>query len=304
MKLLFSLVPKSIKDKLRDRIYAVAYAAGDEAAAKRNEEAARVHNATLEPVRLRSEEVGATLQQWASICEHEGGWPPPPPAHLQVRVVGSLSPGFIESGYLVCNDLRAVLKGAGKDLSDFPKILDYGCGCGRVIRAMKSLLPSADLYGTDIDGEAIEWLAANYSRFGTFAVAPHLPPLPYPDRTFDFVAGLSVFTHLPEDMQFSWLAELQRITKPGANLILSTHGETHYGKFPPELLEVMKTKGFYYSDFGFNYGKSISLPDFYQTSFHTHDYIRREWGKYFEVLDIQPLRLQKHQDTVLLRKRT
>ena len=51
----------------------------------------------------------------------------------------------------------------------------------------------------------------------------------------------------------------------------------------------MRTKGFYYSDFGFNYGKSISLPDFYQTSFHTHDYIRREWGKHFDVLDIQPL---------------
>jgi len=300
MKRLSSYTPKSIKQDWKERIRALARSAAEETAGLRSAEVARgVHESLVRQL----EETNATLEQWAAIWRHEGGWPPPPPKHLQVRVVGGYVSGFIESGYSICQDLGAALEPAGKRLADFSTILDFGCGCGRVIRALKALLPAADLYGTDIDAEAIAWLTANYRTFGTFAVAPHLPPLPYEDGMFDLVAGLSVFTHLPEEMQFSWLSELRRITRPGGHLILSTHGEIHYGKFPPELLEIMRTRGFYYSDFGFNYGKSISLPDFYQTSFHTHDYIRREWGKFFDVLDIQPVRLQQHQDTVLLRHR-
>jgi hypothetical protein len=43
------------------------------------------------------------------------------------------------------------------------------------------------------------------------------------------------------------------------------------------------------------------LPDFYQTAFHSHEYIKREWGKYFDVLSIQTRGMSEHQDTVLLR---
>ncbi len=64
----------------------------------------------------------------------------------------------------------------------------------------------------------------------------------------------------------------------------------------------MNTKGFYYCEPGFNYGKSISLPDFYQTAFHSHAYIHREWGKYFNVIHIQALGIDNHQDTVLMQK--
>jgi len=298
MKRLSSYTPRAIKQDWKERIRALARTAAEETATRRSAEVTR---SLLEPLVRQVEETNATLEQWAAIWRHEGALPPPPPKHLQVRVVGAYVPGFIESGYSICQDLGAALTPAGKRLADFPTILDFGCGCGRVIRALKSLLPTANLHGTDIDPEAIGWLTANYGRFGAFAVAPHQPPLPYADRTFDFVAGLSVFTHLPEDMQFAWLRELRRITKPGGYLVLTTHGETHYGKFPEEPLAIMKEKGFYYSDFGFNYGKSINLPDFYQTSFHSHDYIRREWGKHFEILHIEPLALQQHQDTVLLR---
>jgi len=42
-----------------------------------------------------------------------------------------------------------------------------------------------------------------------------MPPMSYEDNMFDFVYSISIFTHLPEDMQFAWLQELQRITKPG-----------------------------------------------------------------------------------------
>jgi hypothetical protein len=82
---------------------------------------------------------------------------------------------------------------------------------------------------------------------------------------------------------------------------MTTSGEKNYVNLPPDLRRQVEEKGIFYLDGG--YGQSISLPAFYQNTFHTLDYIRREWAKYFDILDMQPARLQQHQDTVLMRRR-
>jgi SAM-dependent methyltransferase len=243
----------------------------------------------------------AAVAQLEAILRHDGTVPPPP-KHMQVRVVGGYVPGFIESGFSICDDLNAVLSVAGKSLADFETILDWGCGCGRATRALKTLYPAKRVYGTDIDPEAIGWLQRVYApRYGEFRLAPHTPPLPFDDGFFDFVAGLSVLTHLPEDMQFAWLEELRRITRPGGHLILSTSGERNYSQLADWARRQVEEKGFLYLDL--DYGQSISLPAFYQNAFHSLDYVRREWSRYFDVLDTQPARLQSYQDTVLLRRK-
>lgn len=73
-------------------------------------------------------------------------------------------------------------------------------------------------------------------------------------------------------------------------------------KMPPNSLiaNELQTKGFYFLVQG--YGKSINLPDFYETAYHSDDYIRREWSKYFEVVEIRTLGAVNRQDSVLLRK--
>lgn len=250
------------------------------------------------------EDLEVSFRQLSSILRYESKTPLPPPKHLQVRVVGNYSPNFIESGFTsIGPTLNRVLKPTGKELKDFHSVLDFGCGCGRAIRALATLYPSCDLYGTDIDGEAVEWLNTHYEMYAKFTVAPPAPPTSFEDQKFDLIFGISVFTHLPEDLQFQWLKELARLTKPSGYVILTTHGENHYIRLNAEGIGVMKEKGFFYTDFGSNYGKSIQLPDFYQTAFHSHDYIQREWSQYFEVIDIQPLGIDNRQDTILLRKR-
>jgi len=255
----------------------------------------------LEATRAQLADLEIALAQVRYLVRREGKTLPIPPKHLQVRVVGSYQPGFLESGFSICRDLERILSPAGRKLSDFTRLLDWGCGSGRVIRAMRALLPSAELFGTDIDPEAIAWLQENCAPIADFRVAPHRPPMSYPNSSFDFVLGLSVFTHLPEDMQFEWLSELSRIAAPGALLVLTTSGEKNYRNLDDATRRILDEKGFFYADL-VNYGRSISLPDFYQNTFHSLDYIRREWSKYFEIVDLQPAGMQAHQDAILLRK--
>ncbi len=288
IKVLKKIVPQSIKDELNRHIA---------------EQCAALDAAKGQPPHPPKDDAEIALQQVLSILRHESGHPPPPPKHLQQRVVGGYPPDFIESGFKsIYPKLNRVLQPTGKELKSFHSILDFGCGCGRATRALATLLPESKLYGADIDGEAIEWVSRHYAKFAEFAVVPHLPPTSYEAQQFDLVFGISVFTHLPEDMQFQWLKELSRITKPHGYLILTTHGEQHYKDLDAEIVEIMTQKGFYYSDFGWNYGESISLPDFYQTAFHSHAYIQREWSNYFEVIDVQALGMN-HQDTILLQNR-
>jgi SAM-dependent methyltransferase len=49
-------------------------------------------------------------------------------------------------------------------------------------------------------------------------------PLPYRDGQFDFVYGLSVFTHLSFDLQLRRAAEIHRILEPGGVALLTFHG--------------------------------------------------------------------------------
>jgi SAM-dependent methyltransferase len=222
---------------------------------------------------------------------------PPPPRHLQERVVGVHSPDFIASGERTCETFAALLGKIGVQLNSFRQVLDFGCGCGRVIRAMKRHIPEGTLHGADIDAEAISWLQQNYNRFAQFQCLPHRPPSAFADDSFDFIYGISVFTHLPEDMQFEWLAELNRIASPGAVILLTTHGQKHWSQLIGAEGEQMRKQGFLYRDAGATSG----LPGFYKNSYHSHGYIEQNWSRFLQIDSIIELGLENHQDVVLAR---
>jgi SAM-dependent methyltransferase len=263
----------------------------------------RAEMANLVPPDLqgRVKDLETELHQVEGILEQELSLLPLPPKHLQRRVSFGYDADFVWTGHHTYRYLNGLLRTIDKQLSDFHTILDFGCGCGRMIRALRQRLPAQELFGTDIDGEAIAWLRENYASVGDFQVNPHLPPSLYADNTFDFIFSISIFTHLPEDMQLAWLAELQRITKPGGYLILTTHGEKHFHHLNPEQQARLKTHGFYY--ISNEQSTTEGLPAFYQVAFHSGDYIRREWSRYFEVVAIEVDGQDGWQDMVLARKR-
>jgi SAM-dependent methyltransferase len=130
---------------------------------------------------------------------------------------------FLRTGSLAAESLRNILQDRGLSLSSFGSILDFGCGCGRVIRHIGT---SAKLFGCDYNPDMIEWCSAHLAT-AEFSVNSIQPPTGYADGKFDLIYAFSVFTHLSEDLGHKWMAEIRRLLRPGGFLVISLHGESY-----------------------------------------------------------------------------
>ncbi len=88
-------------------------------------------------------------------------------------------------------------------------------------------------------------------------------------------------THLTEADQHRWLAELHRITRPGALLALTMHGGPAIARagLPAHLLRRWLDTGFLDAGMNPDLATSIEEPSFYRNSFHSADYIRFKWTR-------------------------
>lgn len=224
-----------------------------------------------------------------------------PPAALRYRVHGDLSPAsFRASGKQTLADVKHALAQAGTDLGACRHILDFGCGCGRTLLWLSRDAPSADVHGTDVDGDAIAWCRHALPDVTVTVNAP-LPPLPYPAEHFDLIYAISVFTHLDETYQFRWLDELRRVAKPGGYVLVTLHGAYYWNTLAPQMVETIKTSGCVVA----KNPKFVDgiFPEWYQTTFHAPDYVTRQYSRYFDIASYVPAGLDSCQDVVLLRKR-
>jgi SAM-dependent methyltransferase len=112
------------------------------------------------------------------------------------------------------------------------RVLDVGCGCGRMAVPLSKWLRGGRYDGFDVVEPAVDWCRAHITpRFPTFRfevadvknrlyrpngkVDPAEWSFPYPDASFDFVFLTSVFTHMRPAEQERYVAEIARTTAPG-----------------------------------------------------------------------------------------
>jgi SAM-dependent methyltransferase len=151
---------------------------------------------------------------------------PVPPSRLLVTVAGTPDPTwFLESGRLTADAIRNALERRGVDVTQVASMLDFGCGCGRVTRHWAAL-PRTRLAGSDYNPRLVAWCRANLP-FAHFEQNELAPPVRYSDGDFEVVYALSVFTHLPEELQQRWMQELTRVLRPGGHLLLTLHGDAY-----------------------------------------------------------------------------
>ena len=221
-----------------------------------------------------------------------------PPAHLQERVGGARD--FQSVGTQLASLIMTCVSNY-KSVTAADRILDWGCGCGRVIREMMKFVPPSTLTGCDIDTEAIAW-AETHIPGPTFDRIDPYPPTAYSTGAFDVIYGISVMTHLDEQSQLSWLEELSRIASAGGIVALSVIGENlRKTNMPPELARTFHETGF--ASFVPSYSRMLepfSHEGYYRETYHSFAYIERTWGKFFDILECFET---KHQDILILRAR-
>jgi len=115
------------------------------------------------------------------------------------------------------------------------RVLDVGCGIGRMARPLAGYLSSDGSYdGFDVNRDGIAWCRRRYRRHANFRFEvadlfnPRYNPrgsrradeyrFPYEDASFDFVVATSVFTHLLEADATHYVAECARVLAPGGRL--------------------------------------------------------------------------------------
>jgi SAM-dependent methyltransferase len=125
-----------------------------------------------------------------------------------------------------------------------PRILDIGCGCGKMARFFP-INPRASYLGIDVFKPSIEWSRKAFAslsnfRFEHFDV--HSPlyngggvldvntaRLPAKDKSADLIICASLFTHLLEPAFCHYLGEVRRCLSRIGVAIVSTHNEPAEG---------------------------------------------------------------------------
>jgi SAM-dependent methyltransferase len=107
-------------------------------------------------------------------------------------------------------------------------VLEWGCGPGRLIRHLPSLLGerAGRIAGADYNERTIAWCRSSLDGID-FELNGLMPPLPFPDASFDVVYNFSVFTHLSAPVQKAWAKELHRVLRPGGIALCTTHGDAY-----------------------------------------------------------------------------
>jgi len=204
-----------------------------------------------------------------------------PPPRLRSQIGGSSSRrNFLQTGKRAAAEILRAIEGHVRPGERSTRWLDFGCGSGRVARHLLRAV-EIDMTGIDVDRPAIDWCARHLR--GSYVAIGKEPPTPLPEASFDVAFSVSVFTHFDELLQRSWLAELRRLVRPGGLLVASTHSETlSYDR--PDLskaeYESLQSHGFAFRGGAGPFNSGIA--------FHTREYLRREWSRYFTPVELIP----------------
>lgn len=225
---------------------------------------------------------------------------PLPPARLVNLVIGTRELAWYQLGGLFMHQaLVVLLRRHGKPPESWASILDFGCGCGRIVRWWAALRDLCEIWGCDYNPALIGWCQKHLSTFAKFCVNGDFPPLAFADNHFEIIYSYSVFTHLSVESQRPWMKELARVLKPGGFLLLTVHGKRAAWRagFSADLLKRLENEGV------LSFGEERSGSNDCAV-YHSETYMLGQQSLGLEVVDFLPggVRDSSEQDIYLYRK--
>jgi len=198
---------------------------------------------------------------------------------------------YLESGRLHVRTMLDLLHQSGFSLPAPARILDFGCGIGRMIRALDDQARQGEVWGVDISATPIHWCKTHLSPPFRFATTTTIPHLPFPDGFFDLVYAASVFTHV-EDLADAWLCEVRRILAPAGRAYVTIHDDSTLellnSVYADHWLGQMVRSSPAYQGCGGRYGMLVIDRDTASQVFYAREFFLRTLAPTFEVLGVHP----------------
>jgi 2-polyprenyl-3-methyl-5-hydroxy-6-metoxy-1,4-benzoquinol methylase len=231
--------------------------------------------------------------------------PSMPNESIQLQFTGKSGEETLEEAFAYYDFIKQTAKKWGVSFQQNCKVLDFGCGWGRIIRYFLKDVYAENLFGIDCD-ESIIIVCQSSNLNCNFNVNTIFPPTEFKDNFFDIIYSFSVFSHLSEDAHIKWLMEFKRILKPDGILIVTTRSRefilscakmqnTPENDIPFFAKGLTKTfvntnkslvdydEGKYvYEPVG---GGGIRDGSFYGETCIPKKYVENEWIKYFNKVD-------------------
>lgn len=132
-----------------------------------------------------------------------------PPADVQRAWTGTSGEALLHQSI---SFVRAMTDFYTKDLGENfqgSKILDYGCGWGRLLRLMYKFTSPDNLYGCDAWANSLQLCFDSHVRANLEKCEEIPKSVPFPEVKFDIIYAFSVFTHLSEKTSLSVITALR-----------------------------------------------------------------------------------------------
>jgi SAM-dependent methyltransferase len=242
---------------------------------------------------------------WTSLAFSGIELPPMPPEQIQRNWCGNAGVGLaVQSA-----EFYTLIKDTYARYADGPfseaRVLDFGCGWGRLARLLLKDLPPELIHGCDPDPNILEWCQRIPGTFRPCEPRPRTLPF---EKPFDLVYAFSVFTHLGPNTHMDALDAIHRSLKPGGLFIvtvrprafLETREFSQLGDEPLAMLQSAYDRAEYLHrpynlppvDGEVTYGETV-LPT---------GYISRHWSDRFELLSSLPYESDVYQVPLAMRR--
>jgi SAM-dependent methyltransferase len=169
--------------------------------------------------------------------------------------------------------LESSLSAVGKSWADLERVLEIGCGYGRIVRVLREHVPPSKIYVSDVIEEGANFSA---SELGVNKMPVLEKVQGGYDEFFDLIFLLGVYIHMPLDFMRNHIELVSRALKPSGLFVFTTQGPIcaqnaeQFGQYWLDkkiVLQDLQTKGHSFQKYPHYY-------DQYGMAWHTEDCVR------------------------------
>ena len=200
------------------------------------------------------------------------------------------------------------------------RVLDFGCGWGRILRFFLKDCQTAHLHGIDVDPTLLRICRSTFPYCKFQKVKP-LPPTRFANASFDIIVGYSVFSHLAEHASLAWVQEFSRLLRPGGLMLVTTQPrdfiafcesfrgkDNKFGWYKQLANSFVDVEASYAA---FDAGQYLHAPtgggpsrpaDFYGETMIPEGYVRRHFTKFLRYVEVVADRTLLEQTLIVMQK--